>query len=92
MAELLLKVGSGSGYEDGDILVAVNNIDILRCHAEHIASPKKPNELYLRTFQLPAHWNAHSADTTPLTSHPRIHHAAGDCATKLRRMREWLAG
>jgi len=46
----------------------------------------------LRTFQLPAHWNAHSADTTPLTSHPRIHHAAGDCATKLRRMREWLAG
>jgi len=41
MAELLLKVGSGSGYEDGDILVAVNNIDILRCHAEHIASPRR---------------------------------------------------
>jgi hypothetical protein len=55
------------------------------------APPTTPNELYLRTFQLPAHWNAHLADTTSLASHPRIRHALGDCATKLRRMREWLA-
>jgi hypothetical protein len=53
--------------------------------------PTEPNELYLRTFQLPAHWNAHLADTTSLASHPRMRHALGDCATKLRRMREWIA-
>jgi hypothetical protein len=52
--------------------------------------PKTPNELYRRTFQLPAHWNVHSVDLA-LASHPRMRHALGGCATKLRRMHEWLA-
>jgi len=52
--------------------------------------PKRPNELYRRTLQLPAHWYDHLGDVTDLDSHPRMRHARGDCDTKLRRMRKWL--
>lgn len=36
MAEILLKVGPGSNYVDGDILCAFNDRRISCCHAEHI--------------------------------------------------------
>jgi hypothetical protein len=52
-------------------------------------APKKANELYARTFLLPAHWNV-GKENTALDSHPRMRHALADSATKLRRMRRWL--
>jgi len=39
MAELLLKIDAGSGYDDGDILCAFNERAILCCHAQHICHP-----------------------------------------------------
>lgn len=36
MAELLLKVGAGANYEDGDCLCAFNQRRIKACHAEHV--------------------------------------------------------
>ena len=36
MAELFLKIGAGSNYEDGDILCAFNNCRIRCAHAQHI--------------------------------------------------------
>lgn len=41
MAELLLKVDAGSGYDDGDILCAFNRRAIRCCHAQHICHPKQ---------------------------------------------------
>lgn len=38
MADLLLKVGDGNGYADGDILCAFNRRRIRCCHAEHLCS------------------------------------------------------
>lgn len=40
MADIVLKVGSASGYEDCDVLCAFNDRRISQVHAEHIASPK----------------------------------------------------
>lgn len=36
MAELMLKIDPGSGYEDGDILCAFNRRSIRCCHAQHL--------------------------------------------------------
>lgn len=36
MAELLIKVGAGANFEDGDILCAFNRRRIRCCHAQHI--------------------------------------------------------
>lgn len=40
MAELLLKVGEGSGYEDGDILCVFSERRILQCHTEIVCHPR----------------------------------------------------
>lgn len=40
MAELVLKVDPGSGYEDGDVLCAFNRRRIRHCHAQHLTAPK----------------------------------------------------
>lgn len=40
MAELLLKVGDGAGYEDGDVIAAINDRQIRRVHAEMICRPR----------------------------------------------------
>ncbi|MEM8973618.1 MAG: hypothetical protein AAGD43_16285 [Pseudomonadota bacterium] len=40
MADIVLKVGAASGYEDCDVLCAFNDRRISQVHAEHIASPK----------------------------------------------------
>ena len=41
MAELLLKVGAGAGYEDGDIVCAFNDLSVQNIHAQHICHPWK---------------------------------------------------
>lgn len=41
MAEILLKIQPGAGYEDGDILCAFNRRRTRQCHAERICHPWK---------------------------------------------------
>lgn len=41
MAEILLKIQRGAGYEDGDILCAFNRRRTRQCHAEMICHPWK---------------------------------------------------
>lgn len=41
MAEILLKIHPGAGYEDGDILCAFNHRRTRQCHAESICHPWK---------------------------------------------------
>jgi hypothetical protein len=60
MAELLLKIGDGANYEDGDILCAFNDRRIQLVHAEHICRVGKagtqngnrlrPNDSLTRMF------------------------------------------
>ena len=60
MAELMLKIGNGSHYEDGDILCAFNDRRIQLVHAEHICHVKRagtqngsrlrPNDSLARMF------------------------------------------
>jgi len=39
--ELIIKIGDGGGFEDGDIIHAFNSKKILSVHAQHITHPKK---------------------------------------------------
>ncbi|NNE62389.1 MAG: hypothetical protein HKN35_15965 [Woeseia sp.] len=40
-AELLVKIGDGAGYSDGDVLCAFNRREVLRVWAETICHPRK---------------------------------------------------
>lgn len=58
MAEIIIKIGEGSNYQDGDILCAFNRRIIRCCHAEHICHPWKAGLTAecLRPGDSPAEW------------------------------------